>query len=281
MFGTVTFVKNYTSREHSRFHSQPYSLRGIFFSLLRFLVAVPYGLLCSSPALTQIRLVGFPLEDAALEGAVPSLQGRTYWITLCLLQDIFRKQNISTWIFGRCTSKFWKEDRKPWKATSRTWPNWFITFILHYAIYDACSPGTSQSTRTGSRIMACRCCAEGAGLVQKRMWDSWRAASCSALSISHQHFQLEDLPFQNSADKMKFAGGRRKDTLNRYSWAADVHSTDFFVILCLVFEQGRLNFVIQYRKEQQYLLSWILFGVQWDYSDLHSLDTQPMVFITY
>lgn len=129
MFGTVTFVKNYTSREHSRFHSQPYSLRGIFFSLLRFLVAVPCGLLCSSPALTQIRLAGFPLEDAALEGAVPSLQGRTYWITLCLLQDIFRKQNISTWIFGRCTSKFWKEDRKPWKATSRTWPNWFLYHI--------------------------------------------------------------------------------------------------------------------------------------------------------
>lgn len=159
--------------------------------------------------------------------------------------------------------------------------DFFITFILHYAIYDACSPGTSQSTRTGSRTMARRCWSEGAGLVQTRMWDSWRAASCSALSISHQHFQLEDLPFQNSADKMKFAGGRRKDTLNRYSWAADIHSTDFFVILCLVFEQGRLNFVIQYRKEQQYLLSWILFGVQWDYSDLHSLDTQSMVFITY
>lgn len=80
-----------------------------FVSLLRFLVpvSIPCGLLYKSLTLIQIRLAGFPLEDAALGWTVPSLQYdfrgflQHTSIVLYLFQDNFIEQNVSRQIFSK------------------------------------------------------------------------------------------------------------------------------------------------------------------------------------
>lgn len=89
--------------------SSPVYLQLGFVFLLRFLVpvSIPCGLLYKSLTLIQIRLSGFPLEDAALGWTVPSLQYdfrgflQHTSIVLYLFQDIFREQNVSGQIFGK------------------------------------------------------------------------------------------------------------------------------------------------------------------------------------
>lgn len=138
MFGTVTFTKNYMQRTQS--FSQPAIQPSwdIFFP--------SWG--CSSPwfTLQQLRpntdqtcwvsfgrLAGFPLEDPALERAVPSLQCRTYCSTQGLCCACFKTSSENKTF----QMDFWQMyvqilkggTEKPWKATSRTWPIWFLYHI--------------------------------------------------------------------------------------------------------------------------------------------------------
>lgn len=134
-------------REHSPFHSQLYSPAGIFFFPLE--VAVLHGLLCSSSDLIQIRLAGFPLEDPALERAVPSLQCRTYCSTQGLCCACFKTSSENKTF----QMDFWQMYVQILKGGQRSLEkqqvelglfDFFITFVLHYAVCDACSPSTSQ-----------------------------------------------------------------------------------------------------------------------------------------
>lgn len=134
---TVLFTASYTAQ------------LGYFFSLLRLLVAVLHGLLCSSSDLIQIRLAGFPLEDPALERAVPSLQCRMYCSTHGLCCACFKTSSENKTF----QMDFWQMYVQILKGGQRSLEkqqvelglfDFFITFVLHYAVYDACSPSTSQ-----------------------------------------------------------------------------------------------------------------------------------------
>lgn len=120
-------------REHSPFHSQLYSPAGIFFFPLE--VAC-----CSSPWFTLQQLrpntdqtcwVSFGRSCTGKSSAITAVQNvlQHTRIMLCLLQDIFRKQNISNGLLADVRPNSERGTEKPWKATSRTWPIWFLYHI--------------------------------------------------------------------------------------------------------------------------------------------------------